>query len=161
MSPPGRRWKRRGWGEVEVDFKADWTSTRAGFGFRFGGVLRLGRFFFLGVRESLPFQKINNNSLLSTVRRYEQDTKDSKSPPRRVLQLLHTPIAPSEEAIENGDIDDDELEEIEEELEIAYQIGEDLEEKVRPTALIFSLFKYIFWTPRLFPARSITSLAMP
>ena len=40
------------------------------------------------------------------------------------------PKAPSEEAIESGEIDEEELEAVEEQLEIDYQIGEDLKEKV-------------------------------
>lgn len=37
---------------------------------------------------------------------------------------------PSDEEIEKGEIDDDELENIEEQVEMDYQIGEDLKEKV-------------------------------
>ena len=39
-------------------------------------------------------------------------------------------MPPSDEAIENGDIEEDELAELEEKLEVDYQIGEDLKEKV-------------------------------
>ena len=41
------------------------------------------------------------------------------------------PVPPSDEAIENGDIDEEELEEIEARLELDYQIGEDIKERVR------------------------------
>ena len=37
---------------------------------------------------------------------------------------------PSEEEIEKGDLEEDELEMIEEQVEMDYQIGEDLKEKV-------------------------------
>ena len=40
------------------------------------------------------------------------------------------PVPPGDDAVENGDLDDDELEEIEDKLEVDYQIGEDLKEKV-------------------------------
>lgn len=39
-------------------------------------------------------------------------------------------MPPAEDALENGDIDEEELEEVEEKLEIDYQIGEDIKEKV-------------------------------
>ncbi|KAG6816171.1 hypothetical protein H0H87_008095 [Tephrocybe sp. NHM501043] len=45
------------------------------------------------------------------------------------------PVPPEEDALENGDIDEDELEEIEEKLELDYQIGEDLKEKIIPRAV--------------------------
>ena len=38
---------------------------------------------------------------------------------------------PSDEEIEKGDVEDEELEVIEEQVEMDYQIGEDLKEKVR------------------------------
>ena len=46
------------------------------------------------------------------------------------FNFFSPPKAPSEEAIENGEIDEEELEAVEEQLEIDYQIGEDLKEKV-------------------------------
>ncbi|KAH7906888.1 nucleosome assembly protein [Hygrophoropsis aurantiaca] len=45
------------------------------------------------------------------------------------------PVPPSESAVEDGDIEEEELEEIEEKLEIDYQIGEDLKEKIIPRAI--------------------------
>lgn len=47
------------------------------------------------------------------------------------FNFFSPPVPPTEEAIENGDIEDEELEEIEEKLEEDYQIGEDLKEKAR------------------------------
>ena len=38
-------------------------------------------------------------------------------------------MPPAEDAVEKGDIDEEELEEIEDKLELDYQIGEDLREK--------------------------------
>jgi nucleosome assembly protein 1-like 1 len=40
------------------------------------------------------------------------------------------PVLPDDDALENGEIDEDELEELEEKVEMDYQIGEDLKEKV-------------------------------
>ena len=52
-------------------------------------------------------------------------------PAESFFNFFSPPVPPSEEAIESGDIDEDELESLEEQLEIDYQIGEDLKEKVR------------------------------
>jgi hypothetical protein len=46
------------------------------------------------------------------------------------FNFFSPPQPPSEEAIENGDVDDDELEELEARLELDYQIGEDIKERV-------------------------------
>ena len=46
---------------------------------------------------------------------------------------------PSDDEVENGDVDDDELEQIEEQVEMDYQIGEDLKEKVRRLCYFCSL----------------------
>lgn len=51
-------------------------------------------------------------------------------PAESFFNFFSPPVPPSEEAIESGDIEEDELEAIEEQLEIDYQIGEDLKEKV-------------------------------
>lgn len=40
---------------------------------------------------------------------------------------------PSEEEVEKGDLEEDELEVIEEQIEMDYQIGEDLKDKVCST----------------------------
>ncbi|GLB41327.1 putative nucleosome assembly protein (NAP) family protein [Lyophyllum shimeji] len=56
-------------------------------------------------------------------------------PTESFFNFFTPPVPPSEEAIENGDIDEDELEEIEEKLEMDYQIGEDLKEKIIPRAV--------------------------
>lgn len=68
---------------------------------------------------------------------------------------------PSEEEIEKGDLEEDELEMIEEQVEMDYQIGEDLKEKVllmRVSYLYHDLTLFIF---RSFPVPSITSPARP
>ncbi len=41
------------------------------------------------------------------------------------------PSMPSDDAVEKGEVDADDLEEIEARLEIDYQIGEDIKERVR------------------------------
>ncbi len=46
------------------------------------------------------------------------------------FNFFSPPDPPSEEAIENGEIEEEELENLEEKIEIDYQIGEDLKEKV-------------------------------
>lgn len=51
-------------------------------------------------------------------------------PTESFFNFFTPPVPPAEDAIESGDIDEDELEEIEEKLEMDYQIGEDLKEKV-------------------------------
>jgi Nucleosome assembly protein (NAP) len=52
-------------------------------------------------------------------------------PTESFFNFFSPPVAPSEEAIEAGEIDEEELDELEEKLEIDYQIGEDIKEKVR------------------------------
>jgi len=52
-------------------------------------------------------------------------------PTESFFNFFSPPIAPSEETIEAGEIDEEELDELEEKLEIDYQIGEDIKEKVR------------------------------
>lgn len=72
------------------------------------------------------------------------------------FNFFNPPVPPSDEAIEQGDIDDDELEELEERLEMDYQLGEDFKENVRlnngPSSVHDSFF-------RLFPELWITLLA--
>ena len=46
------------------------------------------------------------------------------------FNFFSPPEPPSEDAIENGDVDEEELEELEEKLEVDYQLGEDIKEKV-------------------------------
>jgi nucleosome assembly protein 1-like 1 len=66
-------------------------------------------------------------------------------PTESFFNFFSPPVAPSEEAIEAEEIDEEELDELEEKLEIDYQIGEDIKEKVRsiwpsltsPTSPIF------------------------
>lgn len=52
-------------------------------------------------------------------------------PTESFFNFFSPPVAPSEEAIEAGEIGEEELDELEEKLEIDYQIGEDIKEKVR------------------------------
>ncbi|KAJ7474863.1 nucleosome assembly protein [Mycena latifolia] len=51
------------------------------------------------------------------------------------FNFFDPPKMPSDEAIESGEIDPEELEEIEERLEVDYQVGEDLKEKIIPRAI--------------------------
>ena len=46
------------------------------------------------------------------------------------FNFFSPPQPPSEEALENDDVDDEELEDLEARLELDYQIGEDLKERV-------------------------------
>ena len=52
-------------------------------------------------------------------------------PVESFFNFFEPPQPASDEDIENGKYDDDELEELENRLELDYQIGEDLKEKVR------------------------------
>ncbi|KAH9885617.1 nucleosome assembly protein [Cubamyces lactineus] len=56
-------------------------------------------------------------------------------PTASFFNFFNPPQPPSDDAIENGDIDEDELEELEEKLEMDYQLGEDLKEKIIPRAI--------------------------
>ncbi|TFK70857.1 nucleosome assembly protein [Pluteus cervinus] len=56
-------------------------------------------------------------------------------PTNSFFNFFTPPVPPSDDAVENGDIDEEELEEIEEKLEVDYQIGEDLKEKIIPRAV--------------------------
>ena len=47
------------------------------------------------------------------------------------FNFFSPPKMPSDEEIEKGEVDEDELEQVEEQVEMDYQIGEDLKEKVR------------------------------
>jgi nucleosome assembly protein 1-like 1 len=51
-------------------------------------------------------------------------------PTESFFNFFSPPIPPAEDALENGDIEEEELEELEEKLEMDYQIGEDFKEKV-------------------------------
>jgi nucleosome assembly protein 1-like 1 len=53
-------------------------------------------------------------------------------PTESFFNFFSPPIAPSEEDIEAGEISEEELDDLEEKLEMDYQIGEDIKEKVRP-----------------------------
>ncbi len=54
-------------------------------------------------------------------------------PTESFFNFFSPPVAPSEEAIEAEEIGEVELDDLEEKLEIDYQIGEDIKEKVRST----------------------------
>jgi len=56
-------------------------------------------------------------------------------PTESFFNFFSPPIPPSEEGIENGDFDNDELVELEQKLEVDYQIGEDFKEKIIPRAV--------------------------
>jgi nucleosome assembly protein 1-like 1 len=51
------------------------------------------------------------------------------------FNFFSPPNVPDRKAIEEGDIDEDELEELEERIELDYQIGEDLKERIIPRAI--------------------------
>ncbi len=51
-------------------------------------------------------------------------------PAESFFNFFSPPTPPDEDKVDSGDIDEDELEIIEEQLELDYQIGEDLKEKV-------------------------------
>jgi nucleosome assembly protein 1-like 1 len=59
-------------------------------------------------------------------------------PTESFFNFFTPPVPPPEDAVENGDLDEEELEEIDEKLEMDYQIGEDLKEKVRLRSRIFT-----------------------
>jgi nucleosome assembly protein 1-like 1 len=56
-------------------------------------------------------------------------------PTASFFNFFAPPVMPNDEAIENNEIDPEELEEIEERLEVDYQVGEDLKEKIIPRAV--------------------------
>ncbi|PPQ73475.1 hypothetical protein CVT24_007805 [Panaeolus cyanescens] len=56
-------------------------------------------------------------------------------PAESFFNFFSPPVPPTDEGIENGDYDEEELADIEEKLEIDYQIGEDLKEKIIPHAV--------------------------
>ncbi|KAF8632369.1 hypothetical protein AX15_001904 [Amanita polypyramis BW_CC] len=56
-------------------------------------------------------------------------------PAESFFNFFNPPEPPSDEAINSGDIDEEDLEEIENKLEIDYQIGEDFKEKIIPRAV--------------------------
>ncbi|KAF9043231.1 hypothetical protein BJ165DRAFT_1595268 [Panaeolus papilionaceus] len=56
-------------------------------------------------------------------------------PAESFFNFFSPPVPPTDEGIENGEYEEEELAEIEEKLEIDYQIGEDLKEKIIPHAV--------------------------
>jgi Nucleosome assembly protein (NAP) len=76
-----------------------------------------------------------------------------KARPTESFFNFFTPPPPIDE---DAEIDEDDLAEIEEKLEMDYQIGEDLKEKVR--IIVFFQFCLLTVWFRSFPVPSITSL---
>jgi len=56
-------------------------------------------------------------------------------PTKSFFNFFNPPEPPSDEALENGDIDEEELEDLEERCEVDYQIGEDIKERIIPRAI--------------------------
>ncbi|KAG6889427.1 hypothetical protein C0995_001195 [Termitomyces sp. Mi166 len=56
-------------------------------------------------------------------------------PAESFFNFFTPPVPPAEDALEEGDIDEEELEELEDKLEMDYQMGEDLKEKIIPRAI--------------------------
>jgi Nucleosome assembly protein (NAP) len=79
-------------------------------------------------RSSDPSADTNRTRLIRKVR-----------PTESFFNFFTPPVPPPDEDVDNGEIDVEELEEIEEKLEMDYQIGEDLKEKVRATTTTLSL----------------------
>jgi len=69
-------------------------------------------------------------------------------PTESFFNFFSPPVAPSEEAIEEGEIGEDELDELEEKLELDYQIGEDIKEKAG-VLLRLPLPPLLTWPPRV------------
>lgn len=59
------------------------------------------------------------------------------------FNFFNPPAQPSRESIENGEVDEDLLEELDEKLELDYQIGEDLKERIIPRAIDYFTGKAI------------------
>lgn len=68
------------------------------------------------------------NDLLSDTNRTRIVRKSKKTP--SFFDFFSPPVPPSETAIEKGEVDDDELEEMRYKLEQDYDVGEDLKERV-------------------------------
>jgi Nucleosome assembly protein (NAP) len=77
-----------------------------------------------------------------------------KARPTESFFNFFTPPPPIDD---DAEIDEDDLEEIEEKLEMDYQIGEDLKEKVRRSIVLYRFRLLTDWF-RSFPVPSITSL---
>ncbi|KAI0319876.1 NAP-domain-containing protein [Amylostereum chailletii] len=56
-------------------------------------------------------------------------------PTESFFNFFSPPVPPAEDALENGDITEEDLDDLEEKLEIDYQIGEDIKEKIIPRAI--------------------------
>ncbi|KIJ31584.1 hypothetical protein M422DRAFT_266724 [Sphaerobolus stellatus SS14] len=82
-----------------------------------------------------------------------------KAHPTDSFNFFSPPIPPSKDTLENGEIDEEELDDLEERLGLDYQIGEDLKERVRIPSL--SHCPILDADSRSFPALSTGSLARP
>lgn len=56
-------------------------------------------------------------------------------PTESFFNFFTPPMPPDEDAVENGEVDEEELEDIEERLELDFQIGEDFKERIIPRAV--------------------------
>ncbi|KAJ7060148.1 nucleosome assembly protein [Mycena amicta] len=56
-------------------------------------------------------------------------------PTASFFNFFSPPVMPSDDDLESGDVDPEDLEEIEDRLEMDYQVGEDLKEKIIPRAV--------------------------
>jgi len=52
-------------------------------------------------------------------------------PAESFFNFFYPPTAPSEDVLENGDLEEEELDELEEKIDIDFSLGEDFKEKVR------------------------------
>jgi|ERR1700722_16987591 len=81
-------------------------------------------------------------------------------PTESFFNFFTPPVPPADEDLENEDLEEDEYEAIEEKLEMDYQIGEDLKEKVtmpfsssRAKQLMTFLFFFLPLPPRSSPVQ--------
>jgi len=56
-------------------------------------------------------------------------------PAESFFNFFTPPVPPTQDAIDNEDIEDDILDELDEKLEMDYQLGEDIKEKIIPKAV--------------------------
>lgn len=77
------------------------------------------------------------------------------------FNFFKPPQPPSVEALEEGDVEEEELEALDERLEIDYQIGEDLKERVRADDMGTLDLLVDTLSRRSFPAPSTTLPARP
>lgn len=65
------------------------------------------------------------------------------------------------EAMEEGNVDEDELEDLDEKLEIDYQLGEDLKERVSYLKEMYRFFRYVLLTAEFYCLPSVRSSQEP